>query len=348
MFNLTQLVRKNILSLRPYSSARSEFTGKEGIFLDANENPFGQYNRYPDPYQKKLKSRLGELKNIPSENIFIGNGSDEVIDLIFRIFCQPQVDKALTFSPTYGMYQVVADIHETPLTQIPLDENFQIDLEAFQQTIEKENFKLLLICSPNNPTGNILKGIDKVLEMFKGIVLIDEAYIDFSESSSWASKVQEYPNLIVSQTLSKAWGLAAARVGVAYTNPDIIALLNKVKPPYNVSQLNQEIALQTLANPQIFEEQKATILAQKKYLEKELNQLSIIQKIYPSDANFLLVETAEPTALYNRLIGQNIIIRNRSKLVENALRITVGTPEENQLLITQLKKISNEKSPIYR
>ncbi len=237
MFNLKEIVRPNILSLKAYSSARDEFSGKEGVFLDANENPYGELNRYPDPHQKELKQKLSGLESISTENIFIGNGSDEVIDLAFRIFCTPGVDKALTFTPTYGMYEVSAAINAIDLIRIPLNEEFQIDLKGVKSFLTNKNLKLILIASPNNPTGNSFDRatIEYLLENFNGIVFIDEAYIDFAASASWISSIKKYPNLIVSQTMSKAWGLAAARVGTAYANEEIIQLFNKIKPPYNVS-----------------------------------------------------------------------------------------------------------------
>ncbi len=337
MFQLENSVRKNILNLKPYSSARDEFSGKDGVFLDANENPYGTLNRYPDPQQKKLKNKLSELKSIPTQNIFIGNGSDEVIDLSFRIFCEPRKDKALTFSPTYGMYDVSAEINNVELIKIPLIEEFQIDFNALEIYMNDKYLKLILICSPNNPTGNILKNIDWILEQFNGVVIVDEAYIDFSEKDSFISKTERYPNLIVLQTFSKAWGLAAARVGTAYSNSKIISLFNKVKAPYNVSELNQEAALQALENYKEFAEKKAIILEQKLWLENELNFISCVKKVFPSDANFILIETLDANKTYNNLVSQKVITRNRNSLVKNCIRITVGTPEENIKLINALK-----------
>jgi histidinol-phosphate aminotransferase len=266
MFELNKLVRKNIASLKPYSSARKEFAGSEGIFLDANENPFGNLNRYPDPLQLELKTKLSNLKNIPVENIFIGNGSDEVIDLAFRIFCNPGKDKALTFSPTYGMYQVSADINDIQLIQLPLNSEFQIDFETFLPYTKDENIKLIFVCSPNNPTANSIKNIEKVIENFNGIVVVDEAYIDFSEAESLITKIDKYPNLIVSQTFSKAWALASARVGIAYMNKDIVNLYNNVKPPYNVSKLNQVEAINALAKIDEYGKNKLLIISEKKSL----------------------------------------------------------------------------------
>jgi len=267
--NIQSLVRKNILNLKPYSSARDEFSGAEGTFLDANENPFVTLNRYPDPYQKQLKSEISKLKNINVENIFLGNGSDEVIDLLFRIFTNPGKDEALTFTPTYGMYEVAANINDAELLQIPLDDDFQISVdEKLKNTLQNENLKLVFICSPNNPTGNLIQknAVDFILENFGGIVIIDEAYIDFAIQESWISQLEKYPNLVVMQTFSKYWGLAGLRVGMAFSNPEIIQLLNKVKPPYNISILNQEAVLKTLENASEIQKQSVFILSERENL----------------------------------------------------------------------------------
>ncbi len=338
MFELENNVRKNILQLKAYSSARDEFSGKDGVFLDANENPYGSLNRYPDPQQKKLKNKLSELKSIPVENVFVGNGSDEVIDISFRIFCEPGKDKALTFSPTYGMYDVSSDINNIELIKIPLDDTFQIDFKTLETHLKDNDLKLILICSPNNPTGNILKNIDWILERFKGIVIVDEAYIDFSKSDSYISKIEKYPNLIVSQTFSKAWGLAAARVGTAYSDSKIISLFNKVKAPYNVSELNQIAAINALENFKEFSEKREIILQQKLWLENELSLIPLVKKVYPSDSNFLLIETLDANKIYKNLVAQKVITRNRNSLVKNCIRITVGSSEENIKLINALKK----------
>ena len=340
MFSLKNIVRKNILNLKGYSSARDEYSGVANVFLDANENPFGELNRYPDPQQKELKESLGNLKNINTENIFIGNGSDEVIDLAFRIFCNPGEDKALTFSPTYGMYDVSADINNIDLVKIPLTKDFQINLKEVTPYLNDKNLKIIFICSPNNPTGNTIKTIDieNILNNFNGIVIIDEAYIDFSSAESWNIKIEQYPNLIVSHTFSKAWGLAAARVGVAYTNKNIIGLFNKMKPPYNVSSLNQKAAINSLNNFELFEKNKKLILQEKKLLTETLKKLDIVKKVYPSDANFILIEVSNADNIYNKLVSKKIIIRNRNKVIDNCLRITIGSPEENKKLINELKK----------
>ena len=339
MFELDKLVRKNITNLKPYSSARKDFTGKEGVFLDANENPFGSLNRYPDPLQNELKQKLSALKSVAVDNIFIGNGSDEVIDLAFRIFCNPGKDKALTFFPTYGMYEVSASINDVELIQLPLNSNFQIDFNSFLSYIKDVNIKMVFICSPNNPTANIIKDIEKVLDNFNGIVIVDEAYIDFSEAYSLISKIDKYPNLIVSQTLSKAWAMASIRVGIAYANKSIIDYYNNVKPPYNISQLNQKAAISAIDDIKEYETRKKLIISEKKKLEVELEKINCITKIYPSDANFILVETTDASLVYSKLVEQKIIVRNRSSMVNNTVRITVGSPEENIKLLESLKRI---------
>ncbi|MDN3491149.1 histidinol-phosphate transaminase [Winogradskyella bathintestinalis] len=339
MFNLKTLVRQNILALQPYSSARDEFKGNDGVFLDANENPFGTLNRYPNSDQKILKQKLADYKKLSSNNIFVGNGSDEIIDLIYRIFCNPNQDKALTFTPTFGMYQVAADINAIELITLPLNDKFQINTDALTPYFNDDNLKLIFICSPNNPTGNCFNAsdIEFILKNFKGIVVIDEAYADFSDRESWSKSFESYPNLIVTQTFSKAWALAAARIGIAYASKEIVQLLNKVKMPYNISQLNEKAAIEALDNRSTFESNKRIILEEKAKLIQELKTLDIIKKIYPSDANFLLVEVDDANQLYQNLVEQKVITRNRNSLVKNSIRITVGKPEENQQLIKALK-----------
>ena len=339
MFSLKNIVRKNILNLKAYSSARDEYTGDAQVYLDANENPFGTLNRYPDPQQKALKNALSTLKKVAPDNIFIGNGSDEVIDLAFRIFCSPGKDKALTFSPTYGMYDVSANTNDVELIKVPLTNDFQINIDEIKSFLNDEYLKLIFICSPNNPTGNTIytADIEYILNNFNGIVIIDEAYIDFSPVNSWNTKLGEYPNLIVSQTFSKAWGLAAARVGIAYTNENIINLFNKVKPPYNVSELNQKAAIKTLVNNTDFEKNKQAILNEKEKVTAILQSLSKVKKVYPSDANFILIEVENADAIYNDLVSKKIIIRNRNSVIKNCVRITIGSPEENTTLINALK-----------
>ena len=339
--NIEKLVRKNIMNLKPYSSARDEFSGADGIFLDANENPFGKINRYPDPYQKELKNEISKIKNINFDNIFLGNGSDEVIDLLFRIFTNPGKDFALTFTPTYGMYEVAANINDVELIQIPLDENFQISIdENLQKTLRNADLKLVFICSPNNPTGNLIQkeSVMFILENFGGIVVIDEAYIDFSEQKSWISQLEKYPNLVVMQTFSKYWGMAGLRVGMAFSNPEIISLLNKVKPPYNISSLNQEAVLKTLKNASEINKQLELILKEREHVISILDGLEIVKKIYPTDANFLLAEVENANGLYDYLVNEKVIIRNRNSVVKNCVRITIGTPEENKKLIETFQK----------
>ncbi len=341
--DIKNLVRKNILNLKPYSSARDEFEGENGIFLDANENPFGELNRYPDPYQLKIKQKLSELNQISTENIFLGNGSDEVIDLAFRIFCEPKKDKVLTFSPTYGMYEVSANINDVELINLELNKDFQINLENLKPYLNDENLKIIFICSPNNPTGNSIKNIKYILENFNGIVFIDEAYIDFSPEESFRNQIKNYPNLIVSQTFSKAWGMASVRVGIAYASKKIIKFYNKVKPPYNISQLNQDAILNTLNDEKINQvsENIKIILEEKKSLIQNLKKLNLVKTIFPSDANFVLIEVDNADSVYQELVNQNVIIRNRNSVIKNCLRITVGSPEENQKLIETLQNIDN-------
>lgn len=339
MIELKKLVRKNILNLKPYSSARDEFSGNEGIFLDANENPFGEKNRYPDPHQNELKQAISSQQNMAVENIFLGNGSDEIIDLLFRIFCRPGVDKALTFTPTYGMYEVSANINDTDFLKVPLSENYQIDFNALNAYYSDERLKLIFVCSPNNPTGNIIHGIENILEKFAGVLVVDEAYIHFSNSESWAKKIEQYNNLVVLQTFSKARGLAAARIGIAFASKEIIHLLNKVKPPYNISTLNQQAALKSLRDNNQYETELSEIINQKLLLEQALKKIKCITKVYPSDTNFLLVETVNANAVYEYLIQKKIIVRNRNAVIHNCLRITVGTAHENQALLNALNEI---------
>ena len=342
--DLQKLVRQNIISLKPYSSARDEFSGEAGVFLDANENPFGDLNRYPDPHQQTLKDKLKDIKKLTSKQVFIGNGSDEVIDLLIRIFCNPSVDKIVVCPPTYGMYEVAANINDVMVLSVPLTEGFQLDTEALQQVIsqsEPNTLKLIFLCTPNNPTGNSIDNIEWVLANFNGIVVVDEAYIDFSERTSFIEKLALYPNLVVVQTFSKAWGLAAARIGVAYASETIIALMQKVKPPYNVSSLNQEAALKALDNEHVIVHQKAHILEQRTYLETSLSQLPIVKKVFPSDANFILIEVDDADKLYEHLVIKNIVVRNRNTIIKNCLRITIGTIVENQYLIEVLKRYNS-------
>lgn len=339
MININKLVRPNILSLEPYSSARSEFKGSRGIFLDANENPFGTLNRYPDPLQKELKQKLSEIKFVSTDKIFIGNGSDEIIDLCFRIFCEPGKDKALIFTPTYGMYKVCADINNVEIVNVPLNKGFQIDFENAASALEDENLKLIFICSPNNPTGNSIDAIEKILKSFNGIVVVDEAYIDFSKKESLSKKLEQYSNLIVLQTLSKAWGLAAARIGMAFCSTQIINLLNKVKPPYNISQPNYMAALEILTQQDVYVTNKNILLFERDMMFHNLKNIKWVLKVYPTDANFILIEVTDASKMYHKLKDDFIIIRNRDKEIKNTLRITIGSPTENKALLNALENI---------
>jgi len=341
MIDLNKLVRENVLRLTPYSCARDEFSGREGIFLDANENPFGKLNRYPDPYQRELKQAIAQLKETEPGRIFLGNGSDEIIDLTFRIFCNPGKDKVILFTPTYGMYSVSADINDVGIISMPLDDNFQIDIARVKPWLTHEDIKLIFICSPNNPTANSVKqtDIENILENFEGIMVIDEAYADFSDSPSLMKLTKKYDNLVIMQTFSKAWGLAAARIGMAFSTPEILSFYNKMKPPYNISSVNQEAVLDALNDRDGFTSRLRMIKEEKKRLVTGLEKLGQVEKIYPSDANFLLVKVKDATEIYRKLIDKNIIVRNRSSLVNNCLRITVGKKNENDALLKALKTI---------
>jgi histidinol-phosphate aminotransferase len=339
MDDIHKLVRENVRTLTPYSCARDEFKGKEGVFMDANENPYGSLNRYPDPYQRELKSSIGGIKDIAEENIFLGNGSDEIIDLCFRIFCNPGVDKALTFTPTYGMYEVSAAINNVELIKVPLSEDFQIEPESLFPFLKDPCLKLIFICSPNNPTGNLMKesAVNTILSSFSGIVVIDEAYIDFTERPSSIKLLSRHRNLIVMQTFSKAMGLAAARVGMAFMDSSAVGYFNKMKPPYNISTINQKAALKSLANIDLLKKRIRRIITERERLAKSLKKMSIIEKIFPSDSNFLLVKTKNADFIYTELIDNKIIVRNRNMIVPGCIRITVGTPAENNKLIRTLR-----------
>ena len=341
MNKLKSIVRNNILQLSPYSSAREEYSSSKEILLDANENPYGLLNRYPDPFQNKLKVSLSKMKKISKASIFIGNGSDQIIDLAFRVFCNPGVDKALTFIPTYGMYQVSADINNVELIKLALNKDFQIEKEGLKTLLKNPSIKLLFLCSPNNPTGNCIN-IEDILFLaknFSGIVVIDEAYIDFSSRPSAIQLINSFPNLIVVQTLSKAWGLAGARIGIAYSNPELIGLFNKIKPPYNVSELNQRAACEALAKKRDYINQKRAILNEKEKLVNQLDEIEEVIKVFPSETNFLLVQFKNPKKIVRRLQKNRIIVRDRTKEIEGCLRITVGTAKENKLLVNKLKQI---------
>ncbi|MCF8275135.1 MAG: histidinol-phosphate transaminase [Flavobacteriales bacterium] len=344
MVDIQKLIRPNVRNLKPYSSARDEFKGSASVWLDANENPNDNgLNRYPDPLQKKLKARISELKNISAENIFLGNGSDEAIDLLFRGFCEPGNDKALICSPTYGMYQVSADINDVEVIDVLLTSDWQLNMEGIQKHFSDSNLKLIFICSPNNPTGNSMNREDvlALISAFNGLVVIDEAYIDFSKEESFTKELGSFNNLVILQTLSKAWGLAGIRLGMALANTEVIDVLNRIKPPYNVNQLTQEVALKELADEASFKNEVEAILAERTRLTKELSRLKNVLHIYPSDANFLLVKFTEPKAVYDALTEKRIVVRDRSKVAEGCLRITVGTSEENSQLINELMKLQS-------
>jgi len=343
MRNWKELLRPHILDLKPYSSARDEFSGAAKVFLDANENPFTEsnqgWNRYPDPHQIAIKQKLAKLKGVKPEQLFIGNGSDEAIDLLFRIFCEPGKDAVITCPPTYGMYGVSAAIHNVNNVIVPLTDDYQLQPKEILKVADAQT-KMLFICSPNNPTGNSLRvdDITYLLQNFDGIVIIDEAYIDFSVQESWTSALSHYPNLVVMQTMSKAWGLASVRIGMAYAHAELIAVLDKVKPPYNISGPNQEIVLQALEDDRKKDEEVQQILAQRDWLIQKLTSVKGIKKIYPSDANFLLVEVNDAHKKYGQLIEKGVVVRDRSNvtLCNDCLRITVGTEEENRKMVEEL------------
>ncbi|MEO9533193.1 MAG: histidinol-phosphate transaminase [Crocinitomicaceae bacterium] len=339
---LTELVRDNILQLKPYSSARDEFKLDGCIQLDANENPFESgYNRYPDPYQNQLKQRLCDLKGMQSENLILGNGSDELIDLIIRTFCNPGIDNIIGLKPSYGMYQVSAAINDAELIEVALNGDFSLNVQRVLDACTKKT-KLIFLCSPNNPTGNTFSSeeIDSLLNAFDGIVIIDEAYIDFSDQSSWTDRLSKFPQLVVLQTLSKSFGLASLRLGLAWASPELIAILNKVKPPYNVNGASQSLALKALENEAELNLQIQQILNERAWLEDELNKISIVQTVYPSEANFLLVKVDNANKLYEYLCANGVVVRNRTNQYGcvNCLRLSVGTPEENKELINRLKE----------
>jgi histidinol-phosphate aminotransferase len=342
MVNIDNLVRENVRNLSPYSSARDEFKGSSGVFMDANENPFGSLNRYPDPYQTELKAAISRIKGIPQEKIFLGNGSDEIIDLCYRTFCNPGEDKVLLFPPTYGMYEVSASVNDVKVIKVPLKEDFQIDLPKAVQHFSDKKLKMMFVCSPNNPTSNSMniREVELLISKFEGIVVIDEAYIDFTENPSFTTFIDKYPNLIVMQTFSKAFALAAVRVGMAFTNQGVIKYFNKIKPPYNISTLNQNSALRKLGNLEVYRNQVLRIKHERNRLAAVLRSLDLVEKVYPSDSNFLLVKVNDADRIYNSLIEQNIVIRNRNSIIENCIRITIGKPAENNKLIKALQSIS--------
>ena len=340
--NLDKLLRANIRSLQPYSCARDEFKGEASVYLDANENPYNApYNRYPDPLQWEVKELITKVKNVPVENIFPGNGSDEPIDLLYRAFCEPRIDNVVAIEPTYGMYKVSAAINDIEYRKVLLDENFQFTADSLLAATNLYT-KLIWLCSPNNPTGNSLdrKEIVKLLTSFEGIVVLDEAYIDFASEGSFSEFLSHYPNLVILQTFSKAWGSAAIRLGMAFASTEIIGILNKIKYPYNVNILTQKQALTALKNADQTKAWVKTLLAERTVLVQELQKLPLIQHIYPTDANFVLVKVPDANAVYHYLVDKSIIVRNRNtvSLCMGCVRITVGTPEENQILLEELKK----------
>ena len=345
-FNINNLIRENVKSMKPYSSARDEFEDfdtADMIFLDANENPFQNgVNRYPDPQQSSVKVVLAKQRNVNSNQILLGNGSDEVLDLIFRAFCEPKVDNVITLPPTYGMYGVLANINAVENREVLLSNDFQPQVEKILEAVD-ENTKIIFLCSPNNPTGNSFsdESVVKLLQNFKGLIVIDEAYIDFSKKQSWMNELDEYPNLIITQTLSKAYGLAGIRLGICYASAEVISVLNKIKPPYNVNELTQLRALERLSNPEKIKWEIASIIEQREELLKVLIDVKFIEKIYPTEANFILIKVDDANKRYDELIAKGIVIRNRTTqpLCENTLRLTIGTEEENKKLIEALEKL---------
>lgn len=352
-FNINERLRENIKNLRPYSSARDEFSGQgEYLFFDANENALGsvgtdlKYNRYPDPYQSEVKTLIAQQQKVKKEQIFLGNGSDEAIDLLFRAFCEPKRDKALIMPPTYGMYSVSAGINDVEIVKVPLTKDYQPDVEKVIQTVQNDDaIKLIFLCSPNNPTGNLLnkEKIIAILKSCNGIVVVDEAYIDFQPEASMLQFLNDYPNLVILQTFSKAWGLANLRLGKAFASQEIIQIFNNIKPPYNVNGYTQQVAIQALNNLPQKDDYIAEILKERNRLELQLRTLDLVETIYPSAANFFLVKTKpEATDIYELLLANQVVLRNRSRvhLCENCLRITIGTAEENSLLMQKLFEVN--------
>lgn len=345
-FNIEKLVRENIKKMTPYSSARHEFSGAATVFLDANENAFGSplpvnYNRYPDPLQLPLKEKLSLIKGVPTPNIFLGNGSDEAIDLLFRIFCEPGKDNVILFPPTYGMYEVCAEINNVAVKKVPLTAGFQLDLEAVEGAVDT-NTKLIFVCSPNNPTGNSINraDIEVLLNNFDGLVVIDEAYINYSRQKTFIPELTEYPNLVILQTLSKAWGLAGLRLGMAFAGKPVIDYMNRVKYPYNINTATQQLALEAISNISSVNNWTKTTVTQKENLSEALTALSFTEKVFPSDANFILVKMTGAKNIYDYLTANGIIVRDRSRVIlcDDCLRITIGTPDENNQLLEVLKK----------
>jgi len=342
--DINNLLRDNIKKLTPYSSARDEFKGEASVLLDANENAFGSplatnYNRYPDPLQSKLKAKISGIKGVPINNIFIGNGSDEAIDLLFRAFCRPGIDNVLIVPPTYGMYEVSANINDVAIKKVNLTVDFQLDLNAMAEAVDAHT-KLIFICSPNNPTGNSINRIDieTIINNFDGLVVIDEAYINFARQKSFTQELAEYNNVVVLQTLSKAWGLAGLRIGMAFASEEIIHIFNKIKPPYNINQASQQLALEALERVDEINAWIKETVHEREQLSVALLDLPFVHRVYPSDANFILVQVTEPKMIYQYLVHLGIIIRDRSSvaLCEGCLRMTIGTPAENRQLLQAL------------
>ncbi len=355
MFDLNSLIRPHIRTMKPYASARDEYQGTEGTFLDANENAFGTagaprdhaFHRYPDPYQTQLKQRLSEVKHVSPKNIFLGNGSDEIIDLLIKAFCEPEHDNVVSLPPTFGMYRVAAAVNNVPVHEAALTEAFTIDEAALREAVD-DRTKIIFFCSPNNPTGNLLNRavIEHWLEEFTGLVVVDEAYHDFAQSESFVSRLRDYPNLVVLHTLSKAWGMAALRLGMAFASPEITAVLNKIKMPYNVNTLTQTHALELLEHDAEMHRSVRELVALRERLAGDLLKLPVVEHVYPSDANFLLVRVQNAPRVYQHLLSQKIIVRNQSHQpgCAGALRITVGTPGENQALLAALATLSEPMS----
>lgn len=345
-FNLDKIVRKNIQELVPYSSARDEYSGDMAVFMDANENPFNHpYNRYPDPHQKKLKKQVSKIFGLPSDNIFLGNGSDEGIDLLFRAFCEPGIDNVIGMDPTYGMYEVCANIQNVSYRKVPLNPDYSLDAEKILKVINRHT-RLIFLCSPNNPTSNQLekKQIMKIIKNFSGLVVLDEAYIDFAPEKGLLDDLVVLPNLVILRTLSKAWGLASIRLGMVFASKDIVEILTKIKYPYNLNKLSQDFALKALTRHQERQKWIEEIMEEREELAEDLMKFSFVRNVFPSDANFLLVKTTQPKKIYTFLADKDIIVRDRSSmpLCEGCLRITVGTKEENKILLRRLSKFKDE------
>jgi histidinol-phosphate aminotransferase len=341
--NINKLLRKNIQTLKPYSSARDEYTGEAMVFLDANENPFNQpYNRYPDPLQKKLKEKISAIKGVEANKIFLGNGSDEPIDLLIRAFCEPNQDNIVTFDPTYGMYEVSADINNVKVKKVSLDQDFQINADSILGATDSST-KLIFLCSPNNPTGNSLNKEEmlKVIQNFNSLVVLDEAYIDFAPGLSLLPELDKFQNLVILQTFSKAWGMAGIRLGMAFASVEIIQILNRIKYPYNLNILTQQKAVELLENSKEVKGWVDSILAEREEMVKKLKKFPFVVKVYPTDANFILVKMHDANGIYDYLVENGIIVRNRSKvhLCDDSLRITIGEKSENEQLIAALNSL---------